>query len=230
MALPLEGTRVLSPLERDAVNLVFQKSIDPWDISLTIVEEIPSVVSTYHGGGKIRINKSALPHTQALNINSTFKYLDLTHEPPDSEQTEPFRPGNMHYLSTLIHECVHYWQELYGVCTDPEGHRNPLYDFTHAQLQQRDLSEEQHASAGQVYFLLAWQLCNQPDGYNVDLTTQPPNRVGPADRYNLIDLIGHTDGRRIVSSKVAEDRVDDFCEYRDILKDKGRPSHISSCR
>ena len=23
------------------------------------------------------------------------------------------KPGNMHYLSTLIHQCTHYWQDLY---------------------------------------------------------------------------------------------------------------------
>ena len=127
MPLPLAENRVLSPLERDAVKLVFQNAIDPWDISLTVVESIPreghglqdmipridnqfrplssiprqeiidllkqkptieqqlppkplpqeikpllgEVASTYDGNGKIRINRSAFPHTEALNINST---------------------------------------------------------------------------------------------------------------------------------------------------------------
>ena len=247
MPLEVQGPRSLSRLERDAVNLVFQKSIDPRAISLRIVEpeaglkaaqfgEVKQLlpaprISGYDGDGLIWIQRSAFPYAQALNERSTRYFLG------DGGHTEPFSAGNMHYLSTLIHECVHHWQESYGVCTDPEDHKNPLYDFTHAQLQQRDLSGKQHASAGQVNFLIAWQLRyklgpiveGQRTPANVDLTTKSPNRVGPADRYNRIDLIGHRNGRRIVTGKAAIDIWRDFTEYRDILKAKGCPSHISGC-
>ena len=215
MPLAMEGTRVLSPLERDAVKLVFKDAIDPWDISLTVVEsleielerhalldinkrvgnqfrplssiqpqeiidrikqpppieqQLPPIerqpatfnqsvqaASTYDGDGKIRISRSAFPHTDALNINST------------RADTTIFKPANMHYLSTLIHECTHYWQEVYGRHT---FYKN-FYDFTRYQLLKRDvpeLSANQHASAVQIYFLIEWQLAHRPKGSDVNLT------------------------------------------------------------
>ncbi|MYE88448.1 hypothetical protein F4X33_05585 [Candidatus Poribacteria bacterium] len=251
MPLAMEGTRVLSPLERDTVKLVFQNAIDPWDISLTVVESIPreghglqdinpkignqfrplssiprqaiidllkqkptieqqlppkplpqeikpslgEVASTYDGDGKIRINRSAFPHTQALNINSTRRYIDLTDK--RGELTTPFSPGNMHYLSTLIHECTHYWQEVYGRHT---FYKN-FYDFTQDQLLKRDvpeLSVNQHASAAQVYFLIAWQLEYRPKGSNVNLTSRSPNsehNVGPVNRFRNIDASIHNSSK-----------------------------------
>ena len=196
MPLAMEGTRVLSPLEREAVKLVFEDAIDPWDISLTVVEsfeprqlwaaaKLPQAVSTYDGDGKIRINRSAFPYTDALHINST------------RADTEIFKPGNVRYLSTLIHECTHYWQEVYGQHEGPVSHVNAPYRsanhrFTDEQLLKRDvpeLSAEQHASAAQVYFVIEWQLRYQPDGSNVNLTSRSPDperNVGPVDRFNEI--------------------------------------------
>ncbi len=241
MSLAMEGTRVLSPLERDAVKLVFKEAIDPWDISLTVVEDIPweghglqditprignqfrplssiprqeiidllkqkptieqqlppkslpqeikpplgGVASTYDGNGKIRISRSAFPHTDALNINST------------RADTKIFKPANMHYLSTLIHECTHYWQEVYGRHT---FYKN-FYDFTQDQLLERDvpeLSANQHASAVQVHFLIAWQLEYRPKGSNVNLTSRSPNpehNVRPVDRFRNIDMRIHNSGK-----------------------------------
>ncbi len=207
MPLTMEGTRVLSPLERDAVQLVFKNAIDPWDISLTVVEsfeprqlwaaaKLPQAGSTYDGDGKIRINRSAFPHTDALHINST------------RGNTDEFKPANMHYLSTLIHECTHYWQEVYGRHT---FYKN-FYDFTQDQLLKRDvpeLSANQHASAAQVYFLIDWQLENRPKGSNVNLTSQSPDpahNVGPVDRFEKIDWvvgIQHRPNRRVFTSKQA---------------------------
>ena len=208
MPLAMEGTRVLSPLERDAVNLVFQGTIDPRDIALEIIESVPEkqgakytnvetrngarvAVSAYYGSGTIRISRSALPHTQALNINSTRRYLDLNDK--RGELTNQFRPGNMHYLSTLIHECTHYWQEEFNRHAFKGFNKPPVYDFMWEQLKQRDvpdLSPEQHASAVQVSFLSDWQSKHQPKGADVNLTSRskdPAENVGPVDRLLNID-------------------------------------------
>ena len=220
MPLPLEGTRVLSPLERDAVKLVFEDAIDLWDISLTVVEsfkprplwaaaKLPQVASTYDGDGNIRINRSVFPHTDSLNINST------------RTDTEIFKPGNMHYLSTLIHECTHYWQEEYGRHGPPVSHANAPpqpadYKFVSEQLKQRDvpdLSSEQHASAAQVYFLIEWQLRYQPKGSDVNLTSQSPNsedNVVPVDRFHDIDRYINNSGKgtsRIVKYQKAHESI-----------------------
>ncbi len=261
MPLAMEGTRVLSPLERDAVKLVFKDAIDPWDISLTVVEsleielerhalldinkrvgnqfrplssiqpqeiidrikqpppieqQLPPIerqpatfnqsvqaASTYDGDGKIRISRSAFPHTDALNINST------------RADTTIFKPANMHYLSTLIHECTHYWQEVYGRHT---FYKN-FYDFTRYQLLKRDvpeLSANQHASAVQIYFLIEWQLAHRPKGSDVNLTSRSPNpehNVGPVDRFRNIDMRIHNSGKgtsRIVKYQHARESIHNY--------------------
>ena len=211
MPLAMEGTRVLSPLERDAVKSVFQDTIDPWDIELEIVEFIDRedqeakyinfeahdgvtvAVSAYYGNGKIRINKSAFPYTQALNINSTRRYLDLTDK--NGELTNRFRPGNMHYLSTLIHECTHYWEEVFDRYAGGVFNKPAVYRFNKEQLRRRDvpdLSPEQHASAAQICFLIEWQLEQQPKGSDVYLTSRSKNpklNVGPVGRFQRIDFL-----------------------------------------
>ena len=147
-------------------------------------------VSAYYGNGKIKINGSAFPHTQALNINSTRRYIDLTDK--RGEQTDLFGPGNMHYLSTLIHECIHYWQEQFDRHASRGFNKSPIYHFNSEQLKQRDvpdLSPEQHASAAQVYFLIEWQL-EQHKGHDVNLTSRSEDsqhNVGPVDRFHNID-------------------------------------------
>ena len=117
MPLSLAVNRDLSSMEREAVELVFKdagdpaaiSTINPDNIRLTIVKsfeprplwgaaKLPPVASTYDGDGLIRISQSAFPHTD-LNASSTRA---------DKDRDE-FKPGNMHYLSTLIHQCTHYW-------------------------------------------------------------------------------------------------------------------------
>ena len=255
MLLRPQGPRGLSPIEQKAVELVFKGTINPRDISLTVVENIeewvknepwdikpvpvnplaesivgqeggagkphvnwppiknplrvgserePSnllrvqVASTYDGDGKIRINRSAFPFT-GLDKDS-----DLTSKERDpsglGELKDPFRPANMHYLSTLIHECTHHWQEVYGRHRKPSPNVSPSYRFNGQQLLQRDvpeLSAEQHASAVQVYFLIDWQLEHQPKGSDVNLTSRSKNsrdNVGPVDRFRNIDTSIHNVG------------------------------------
>ncbi len=210
--LEAQGPRGLSPLEAGAVDLVFKEKISPSNIELEIVEFIDPeerrakyinletnnldtvAVSAYDGNGKIRISKSAFPHTQALNKNSTDEFVDPTVEEVEKrEWTNPFLPGNIHYLSTLIHECTHYWQEKYGRHTD-RG-KPPFFRFTKERFQQRDtpyLAARQHASAVQIYFLIEWQL-HYRKGSNVYLTSRSKNpelNVGPVDRFHEIDYLG----------------------------------------
>ena len=166
MPLEVQGPRQLSPLEDDVVTFVFEsdppagvkRTIIVQDILLEIVDDMPwleKAVSTYRNG-LITINSSALPHTQALNQNSTRTRV----YPSDGtfQGTDLFSPGNMHYLSTLIHGCAHHWQEKYDLYRDPGPRRNPPYDFNKDQLENLDLFSEQHASAAQIYFLIEWQL------------------------------------------------------------------------
>lgn len=239
MPLPLAVNRILSPMEREAVELVFKdpgdpeekSAINPESIKLTIVEALEpefrpqqnqigvpwaalkrEVASTYDGDGLIRISQSAFPHTD-LNESSTRADMD----------TDEFKPGNMHYLSTLIHECTHYWQDLYWRHGPPVYHvKAPQFtdfQFAYEQLSKRDvpdLSSEQHASAVQVYFLIAWQLQNRFGTPDVNLTSQSEDaaqNVGPVDRFLTMDLPYYRSdetGSRIFDNKKALDLRDNY--------------------
>ena len=231
MPLEVQGPRQLSPLEDEVVTFVFERDPPPGvkrtiivqDILLEIVDDIPGAVSTYRNG-LITINSSALPHTQALNQNSTRTRVN----PGDRDL---FSPGNMHYLSTLIHGCAHHWQEKYDLYRDP-GHRwNPPYDFSKEQLENLDLFSEQHASAAQIYFLIEWQLRYRRSpgdgGAYLDLTSQSWDRsknVGPVDRYTRMlddEKFEHKDGERLLNLKDAQDLISDFGAYSFNLWDRG---------
>ena len=235
MPLEVQGPRQLSPLEDEVITFVFERLPPPGvkrtiivqDILLKIVENIPFAVSTYRNG-LITISKSALPHTQALNQNSTREHV----YPSDGtfQRTDPFSPGNMHYLSTLIHGCAHHWQEKYNLNRDPGHDWDPPYDFSQEELRNLDLFSEQHASAAQIYFLIAWQLRYRPSpGFEekyLDLTSQSPDRsknVGPVDRYTWIfDKFKHTDdGKRRLDRTDARGLYSHFDNYERNLWNRG---------
>ena len=236
MPLEVQGPRPLSPLERDAVKLVFWDSIDPCDFYLTVLEDIehtvPGTVATTTDGGGIKIKGPAFTDTDALDINSTRTNVDI------------FKPANMNYLSRVIHECTHHWQGVHEKYEwrGPGGVATP-YGFSWQELQtlkflreqnryilepekfpeeHHELLKEQHASAAQVYFVIDWQLKHQPEGYNVDLTTYEGKRVGPVERYRRIGNIPHTNERRIVTSRVAKDTRDDFSVFLNDLRSGGQ--------
>lgn len=249
--LEVQGPRDLSPLEEEAVGLLFPiipslPTVEPTEIisevQLEIVDHILRTekpwlkkVHSIYGNGLITISKSAFPHTQALNRNSTFDWVDPTLEFGDRKRTDPFSPGNMYYLSTLIFECAHHWQQKYGLYTDPGAPTNPPYNFDRKLLKDLRLYSEQHASAAQVYFLIAWQLrkrleprpideAKTPVPY-VDLTSQSldsSKNVGPVDRYiEMIVDFPHTNGQRILNRKDAESLHGDFFAYTSNLADRG---------
>lgn len=255
MSLEVQGARDLSPLETEVVYSVFKESVLASELQLEVVnslglggrgatdpeaglkevllgeiKQLPAKsTSDYDGNGKITISKSAFPHTQALNERSTHYSLG------NGGHTDLFRPGNMHYLSALIHECAHHWQGKYNRHTDSRLGRG-AYDFTERQLIKEnvpDFSSEQHASAAQVYFVIAWQLRHRPwprpitaetRGPNVDLTSKPldsDRSVGPVHHYDRISSIPHTNGRRIVSNLAAKGMRNTFHEYLRELWDGG---------
>ncbi len=250
--LEVQGPRGLSPLEMKAVELVFHRPA-PAGVKLTeIVQEIQleivdnilqitkpwlrKVPSTY-GNGLITISKSAFPYTQALNKDSTFDWVDLTLEFRDRKRTDRFRPGNMHYLSTLIFECAHHWQKKYDLHADPGAPTNPPYNFDRKLLKDLRLYSYQHASAAQIYFLIFWQVAHRralrpglivehPEKVPfVDLTSQSldsSKNVGPVDRYieMLVDF-PHTKGQRILNREEVETVLSDFVDYTRNLWDRG---------
>ena len=198
MPLEVQEPRPLSPLEREAVELVFWDSLDPCDVYLRVIDD-PKV---HNGGnrddGNIWINKYVFPYADALNIDSTLANTDI------------LKPGNMKYLSTLIHECTHSWQHAYKRYTD-RGPEDPVpYDFSWDELQtlkfmkekhpdlgkpyeslgkQHELLKEQYASAAQVYFLIAWQLKYSSNSL-VNLTSAGVGAVlGRVERYHKIAAI-----------------------------------------
>ena len=236
MPLEVQGPRQLSPLEDEVVTFVFERdppsgverTIIVQDILLRIVADIPGAVSTYRNG-LITINRSALPHTQALNQNSTSTRV----YPSDGtfQTTDLFSPGNLHYLSTLIHGCAHHWQEKYDLYRDPGNKWDPPFRFNPEQLDNLDLFSDQHASAAQIYFLISWQLrYRQSPGDGVpylDLTSQSRDRsknVGPVDRYTRMlddEKFKHENGERLLNLTDAQNLISDFINYERNLVDRG---------
>ena len=101
------------------------------------------------------------------------------------------------------------------------------------------LVAERHASAAQVYFVLAWQLRYLRPDADVNLTSQPPDSVGPVDRYDEIAHEEHNEnGQRIVPYELVARWRNDFRDYILDLQDAGarkrfacaeamQPAHIN---
>ena len=232
MPLPLEGPRPLSPLEREAVDLVFEDSIDPCDVFVSAFYDSSRERAYYGRGGKITLNRS-----QFWDVNLHMK--------SSHANTEILKPANIRYLSALIHECTHHWQSVYKKYTERGPYDPPPYDFSWEELQTltfrkeqhdvvlpesekplpepHDVRKEQYASAAQVYFVIAWQLKHLPEDSDVSLTYEGLNRVGPVDRYHEIrKLDDDNDGKLIVSRNVAECLTYHFNVYLNNLRSEGR--------
>ena len=173
MPLVVQQRRRLSPLERYAVDLVFEGAVDPRDLSVEVSNSITidgdGVASVYRGGGRIAISRIKHTHAENLHILSEVDDIDKT------------RPRNIAYLSTLVHAAGYYWQERRNLYRQ----RLSFYEFTDRTLAPPQfICGEQHASVGQVYFILKWQWdLGIPQ---LDLTDGSPwqrDNVGPAGRY-----------------------------------------------
>ena len=208
MGLQVQGPRPLSPLERASVELVFEDSIDPCDVYITVLENLEHTVvgaaASYSNGG-IKVNGLKFEDTDGLDINSTL------------ENTDKFKPPNMSYLSRVIHECTHHWQSVHNQYTDRGPYENAPYHFSWEELQEltfikakhklgplnkgaehppegHELLKEQYASMAQVYFVIAWQLKHSSDRLvNLTFGLHGERRVGPVERYYRIRDIPYAD-------------------------------------
>ena len=184
--LRVQGARTLSDLEQDAFDLVFGDSITPPKIE--IVEHIPHTADTGGAAGKydsardvVVLARDRHIYTEDLNGNSTRANTDI------------FKPGNMKFLNTFIHECTHHWQILknrYGEA----GPSPSRYDFTREELRNLNLLKEQHASAAATWFVIGWQIEYRDEEVEpmINLTEKPEeNNVGKVFRYAEIDRIPH---------------------------------------
>ena len=171
--LVVQPLRRLSPLERYAIDLFFYGAVDPRDLTVEVSNSITiggdGVASAYSGSG--RINISRIKHADA-------ERLDILTEVDDIDKT---RPNNIRYLATLVHSAGHYWQERRNRYRE----LLPFYEFSNGTLDRTEfICSEQHASVGQVYFILKWQWdLGIPE---LDLTDGSPwgrDNVGPAGRY-----------------------------------------------
>lgn len=214
MGLTIHGPRRLSQLEKDVVLMVFdgsssftsQKIRDA--IRVQIVPEIVyangEIGEGSQANGLIKISKSQHLFTDDLDHSNTRHNTDI------------FKPGNMYYLNTLLHEVTHWWQKD----QDRYTNRVPTYTFDYNELCSLDFNcKEQHASAAATWFNLGWQLEYRDGDEHVDLTHAPrfkDEHVGKVDRYSEIGEIPTQSGSnnppagRHVTRAKARELSDDF--------------------
>ena len=184
--LTVQGPRLLSPLEKDAVRLVFGGSSSFTDlkilnkIRIQFVWEIDGQPTwgASQGAGLIKIAIKKHPCTDFLDHNSTRGTVDI------------FKPSNMFYLNRLIHECTHWWQEdndRYQYSTSGGLER---YNFDFDELQDLTFPDkEPHASAAATWFVIGWQLTYRDVEVEsmINLTQRGiGDRVGTVNRYSVI--------------------------------------------
>ena len=184
--LRVQGPRTLSALERDAFELVFGTSLTPPRIQ--IFEHLDNTADPGGAAGSydaandiVKIARDAFPYTEDLNGDSTRANTDI------------FKPGNMKFLNTFIHECTHHWQSVKNRHTDA-GPAPSKYEFTRQELEDLDLLKEQHASAAAAWFVIGWQIEYRDVEVEpmINLTEKPPeNNVGKVFRYTEINEIPH---------------------------------------
>lgn len=204
MPLQVQAQRLLSPLETDAIQLVFGNTVDVLDMTVIVPDQVGGGDNgSYSGHGIIKISRQKHQFAEDLDINSTVNNVDLT------------VPNNIKYLATLIHETGHHWQWLH------QRYRNrvPEYEFDNEVLENTNfVCKEQHASVGQVYFILKWQLHHGHDPINLTNTNLSlADNVGNVDRYEPIADIPHNSGHRYIDPPEAIQLVNNFDEYLDDL-------------
>ena len=163
-------------MEKAAVDLVFWESHKPEEkrifneLKISFVPDLGPGMRGNYANNRIKISIRKFPCTDKMNRTSTI------------ENTDIFKPGNMQYLNTLIHECTHHWQAHSNRDIPTFGE----YDFTKNQMMFWDLDREGHASAIATWFIIEWQR-KFAYGDKVNLTTKPPGHsVGTVDRYDQI--------------------------------------------
>ena len=152
------GMRALSKLESYAINLVFKGSVSPDELDITM-KDLAGDRGQHLGfrDGKYRIE-----------IDPKF-YAGLTGTSTLSDAFDnkgSLRSDVTEALGILIHEATHSWQRKNNSFFFTKSPlRPPLpddkdrhYGFNTRELITLQLGNEQHASAVQSYFHVAWQL------------------------------------------------------------------------
>ncbi len=154
------GLRALSALESYAVDMVFNGSISADELDITIKPLFDSRGKPVRGkylefrDGKHRI--AVNPDFYAgLNAGSTTSDAFGSNGSLTADVTNA--------LGILIHEVTHAWQRKYNRFRGRSPWRDPppdksFYAFNRHELTTLNLGMEQHASATQSYFHIAWQL------------------------------------------------------------------------
>ena len=148
--LQTEPPRDLSDLEAEAINFMFEGSINPAGLQIQIVPDLG-------GRGSYNHDKKLISVRQDL--------YDAAGVSPDSTASTDIvlSPAVIDYLSTVVHEAMHHWSRTYGGFDgyrfiEVNGERIVTYGFNFAQLAALDLGREQSASAVAGAFILKWQL------------------------------------------------------------------------
>lgn len=195
--IPLQEDRLLNDLEKAAIDLVFKDSptFSPTMLANTVKVKVEEVGITPRGdskrgeqnGGVITIYRSGFRWGDAIDANTGLVNI--------------FKPGNLDYLNTFIHEATHWWQvhqrrynRLFLPASELSHETDPKrYAFDYDQL--RNLAfrdKEAHASAVATWFIIAWQLEHRPADQLINLTDREIQRrfaVGTVTRYSEIAKI-----------------------------------------
>lgn len=148
-----DGLRALSPLETEALNLIFKGTINADQFELTMDP-------TIKGRGAFRgLNEEG---KFDVRIHPDF-YAGLDGN-SSLANTDVLDPDIINALGIFIHESTHAWQRTYKAFRRPAPLRTPppdggdYYGFNTFELATLQLGREQHASAVQAYFHIFWQL------------------------------------------------------------------------
>lgn len=214
MGLALHGPRDLNTLEEDALRIVFADAMSFDDVQVKVQETV--IVGSEQVGGRyadniIYIARNKHPHTDNINHNSNRANTDI------------FKPANICYLGTLVHEATHHWQSEVGRPT----HRVPKYEFTKEELENLGLDKEGHASAAAVLFVVDWQWVygsgdvNLTDGGVFPQALYDVYKVNRYERIKDIPNNSHPPGPagRWVSRDTASDIVTDFDAFIEDIRD-----------
>ena len=231
--IPLQGERELNDLEKAAIDLVFKGSPSFTDtmLSSTVRVTVEEKGLTPRGDSK--------KGSQANGVITIFRSHFLWGDAIDANTglVNIFKPGNLAYLNTLIHEATHWWQghqsryyDLYLPSSEIKTETAPKrYDFDYDQL--RNLAfrdKEAHASAVATWFIIAWQLEHRPTDQLINLTDRGVESrfsVGTVARYSEIDKIDFlTRTNRVTSPPVGtwitrEDAEQLACHFKPLIEE-----------
>ncbi len=184
--LQTEAPRPLSPLEAEAINFMFQGSINPAELRIQITHMNTGRGSYNHSQKLIRVSED-LYDAAGLSANSTASAANV------------LSPAVIDYLSTVVHEAMHSWGREYGGF---DGYRVSLngkvvYGFNFDQLGALDLAREQSASAVASAFILKWQLDHGAEVIHLDFvnfrrlrSNAPPDLFGNPFGKPVATLLG----------------------------------------